>query len=93
MIVISRQGPGISLEIETRISALIIAGEHRVARGLASRLRLKHDTSCIHLRVNTSVARGLASRLRLKHEHGQAGDALMQCRQGPGISLEIETMI
>ena len=38
-----------------------------VARGLASRLRLKHNASSSRY-ISSGVARGLASRLRLKHE-------------------------
>ncbi len=39
------------------------------------------------------VARGLASRLRLKPGHYETQRAIPTSRQGPGISVEIETFL
>src|SRR6266496_2184010 len=60
-----RQGPGISVEIETDHHAPHNSAGLDVARGLASRLRLKHCVLICSANWR-AVARGLASRLRLK---------------------------
>ncbi len=62
---VCRQGIGFSPEIETQVLGHIQFDAVLVARGLASRLRLKHR-KYRHSRNVDEVARGLASRLRLK---------------------------
>ncbi len=42
--------------------------------------------------MGLAVARGLASRLRLKHYSFTLTRTTLNCRQGPGISVEIETL-
>ncbi len=61
-----------------------------VARGLASRLRLKLCKTA-HAACSFRVARGLASRLRLKHEGWLYHFVGKGRRQGIGFSPEIET--
>ncbi len=61
-----------------------------VARGLASRLRLK-PSDFAQAQVPDWVARGLASRLRLKRPEQVAGYEAGLRRQGIGFSPEIET--
>src|SRR6266496_2906444 len=87
----SRQGPGISVEIETEQQQLNYTQSSLVARGLASRLRLKHIIFFIVRVTRCYVARGLASRLRLKQYDSAIVNELKLRRQGPGISVEIET--
>src|SRR6266496_2314207 len=43
--------------------------------------------------MGLAVARGLASRLRLKHYSFTLTRTTLNCRQGPGISVEIETLM
>ena len=63
-----RQRIGFAFAIETQV--LEADGDRlrlTVARGLASRLRLKLTSIAMRLDTYPGVARGLASRLRLKH--------------------------
>ncbi len=61
-----RQGPGFSSEIEIYRDASQVLRLLEVARGLASRLRLK-SIKGVATEFTIVVARGLASRLRLKY--------------------------
>ncbi len=63
-----------------------------VARGLASRLRLKRPRCLLPARL-ACVARGLASRLRLKRLRSRCNLRVEQRRQGIGFSPEIETQV
>ncbi len=85
-----RQGIGFSPEIETIDHYGYHAERLHVARGLASRLRLKHG-EIVFLSALDAVARGLASRLRLKLTVGTCCVCFFGCRQGIGFSPEIET--
>src|SRR6266566_3086091 len=87
----SRQGPGISSEIEITICTARVYKIACVARGLASRLRLKSSTWLVRVAA-MDVARGLASRLRLKYEYHLDSGAMVASRHGPGISSEIEIL-
>ena len=62
-----------------------------VARGLASRLRLKRGRQPCAQGTTGVVARGLASRLRLKQRSARGGTNQPQRRTGTGFSPEIET--
>ncbi len=86
-----RQGIGFSPEIETDVLKPFVMQYMEVARGLASRLRLK-PTYTIGQAGADDVARGLASRLRLKRVLGFGRAACCPRRQGIGFSPEIETL-
>ena len=87
-----RQGPGISLEIETSWNVVYKTSSHEVARGLASRLRLKHYYPCS---IRPCISRRQGPGISLEIEtRDQPMPTMLQVagRQGPGISLEIETI-
>src|SRR5438067_10355875 len=63
----------------------------KVARDLASRLRLKAYAVQSAAPARPGVARDLASRLRLKAPRAPRLFGFPRCRQGPGISSEIES--
>jgi len=65
----------------------------KVARGLASRLRLKLIDYAQSRTMCFDVARGLASRLRLKLIIGDDIGTIKRSRQGIGFASAIETHI
>src|SRR2546423_10282989 len=89
---ISRQGPGISSEIERTAEGSCKQDEPcRQGPGISSEIEI--DTQLMENPEIRGVARGLASRLRLK---SRIYNFLMRCiirRQGPGISSEIEIKV
>ncbi len=87
-----RQGIGFSPEIETLWSWRLDVDRLYVARGLASRLRLKLLVRGCG-RFSWVVARGLASRLRLKLQGIDLVSTYAARRQGIGFSPEIETSL
>jgi len=86
---VRRQGPGISSEIEICRESVSRARASGVARGLASRLRLKSakaESSC-----GTASRRqgpGISSEIEIPCSPVARGGRFS--RQGPGISSEIE---
>ncbi len=91
-VIVSRQGIGFSPEIETLLNCAPENPTPKVARGLASRLRLK-QALWFDFALSILVARGLASRLRLKLAANRAGAGHRERRQGIGFSPEIETLV
>ncbi len=86
----SRKGDCISLEIETSKLFPLCEILFVVAKGIASRLRLKLD-ECFPLGSVWLVAKGIASRLRLKLGLDVLTAHKLGRRKGDCISLEIET--
>ncbi len=87
-----RQGIGFSTEIETIMQSISRVSGNGVARGLASRQRLKHLDSAVHLCGARQCRQGIgfSTEIETSAGHGRATDE--DGRQGIGFSTEIETM-
>src|SRR6266550_2618567 len=86
----SRQGPGISPEIETTpTQGAKLRTSSRQGPGISP--EIETEIVIFHAIIPFKVARGLASRLRLKQPLRCVPGWGYHRRQGPGISPEIET--